>query len=127
MSRKVEYETVCAARRSSTYNSIMNTPTRTRKRPTTPVDVSAVDTRAAKAPPGVQRASVEDAAIARDVRAVNRLEPVHTALKVLSEATGMRIALVARITSDSWTACAVLDNAGFGIKSGDQVELATTY
>lgn len=65
--------------------------------------------------------------IKTEVEAVNRLEAVHTVLRVLRQSTGMRIALVARVTDDSWTACAVLDEAGFGLKPGDQLDLATTY
>jgi hypothetical protein len=62
-----------------------------------------------------------------DVAAVGRIGAVKTILRVLAEATGLRIALVARVTPDSWTACAVLDEAGFGLKPGDKLEVATTY
>lgn len=62
-----------------------------------------------------------------DVIAVSRLEAVQLILRVLSRSTGLRMALVARVTEESWTACAVLDNAGFGLKVGDQLDLQTTY
>jgi hypothetical protein len=62
-----------------------------------------------------------------DVHAIDRLEAVQTALRVLRRTTGMRIALVARVTDESWTACAVLDEAGFGLQVGDQLPLHTTY
>jgi hypothetical protein len=65
--------------------------------------------------------------IAADVAAVSRLDSVETALELLRKTTGLRMALVARVTSDSWTACAILDDAGFGLKAGDQLEVATTY
>ena len=65
--------------------------------------------------------------IRADVETVNRSDAVQTILRVLRETTGLRIALVARITDDSWTACAVLDEAGFGLKPGDKLDLATTY
>ena len=65
--------------------------------------------------------------IAADVEAINRLDAVKTVLKVLSQATGMRTALVARVTEDSWTACAVLDEAGYGLSAGTQLELSTTF
>jgi hypothetical protein len=58
---------------------------------------------------------------------ISRLDVVQTALKVLRQSTGMRIALVARITKDSWTACAVLDEADFGLQAGDSLELKSTY
>lgn len=63
----------------------------------------------------------------KELDSINRLEAVQTALKVLRQSTGMRIALVARITDDSWTACAVLDDANFGLKAGDKLELTSTY
>jgi hypothetical protein len=65
--------------------------------------------------------------VAADIAAIDRLDAVGTALKVLRRTTGLRIALVARVTDASWTACAVLDEAGFGLKPGDELELSTTY
>lgn len=62
-----------------------------------------------------------------DVAAIDRLDAVKMSLKVLRRATGLRIALVARVTEESWTACAVLDEAGFGLRPGDQLELSATY
>jgi hypothetical protein len=62
-----------------------------------------------------------------DTLMFQRLPVVQTALRVLSRTTGLRIALVARVTNDSWTACAVLDEADFGLNPGDQLELNTTY
>ncbi len=63
----------------------------------------------------------------RDIAAIDRLEAVRLSLQVLRRATGLRIALVARVTESSWTACAVLDEAGFGLKPGDELDLSTTY
>lgn len=65
--------------------------------------------------------------VAADVAAIDRLEAVKTSLKVLRRATGLRIVLVARVTDASWTACAVLDEAGFGLQPGDGLDLSTTY
>lgn len=62
-----------------------------------------------------------------DALAINRLEAIQTILRVLQRTTGLRIALVARVTDQSWTACAVVDEAGFGLKPGDQLELQSTY
>lgn len=66
-------------------------------------------------------------AIENDVAAIRRIPAIDTILNVLQKTTGLRIALVARVTSDSWTACAVRDDAGFGLHAGDQLDLATTY
>ena len=38
----------------------------------------------------------------------------------------MWLSLVARVTGDSWTACAVLDQMDFGLGVGDQLAVATT-
>ncbi len=65
--------------------------------------------------------------VAADVAAIDCLEAVQTSLKVLRRATGLRIVLVARVTDASWTACAVLDEAGFGLQPGDELDLSTTY
>lgn len=62
-----------------------------------------------------------------DVVILDHLDAVQTSLRVLRRVTGLRIALVARVTESSWTACAVLDEAGFGLKSGDEIDLSTTY
>lgn len=62
-----------------------------------------------------------------DLAAIDRLEAVRMILRVLRRVTGLRIALVARVTEESWTACAVLDEADFGLKPGDELELEATY
>ena len=67
------------------------------------------------------------AAMETDVERILRLPAIETILQVLRKTAGLRIALVARVDDLSWTACAVLDDAGFGLKPGDQLELATTY
>ena len=62
-----------------------------------------------------------------DVATIDRLDAVKTCLEVLRRSTGLRIAIVARVTNESWTACAVSDGAGLGIKPGDALDLSTTY
>ena len=68
---------------------------------------------------------VTESHIVADVEAIGRLDVVRTALQVLRQATGLGTAVVARLTDDSWTACAVLGD--FELKAGDQLELATTF
>ena len=60
--------------------------------------------------------SSEDAACV--VAAIARIDAVPALLKVLCEMTGMRVAVVARVTDKTWTACAVRDKAHFGLKPG---------
>jgi hypothetical protein len=38
----------------------------------------------------------------------------------------MRVALVARVTDKTWTACAVEDEAHFGLRAGMQLAVNTT-
>jgi len=66
-------------------------------------------------------------AIQKDVSAINRIEAVQMILKTLARSTKMRVSLVSRITDDSWTACAVIDEANFGLNVGDELNLASTY
>ena len=66
-------------------------------------------------------------AIQLDVAAVNRIDAIRIILKTLSRLTKMRISLVSRIVDGSWTACAVVDDAKFGLNVGDQLELESTY
>jgi signal transduction histidine kinase len=61
-----------------------------------------------------------------DIAAVARIGAVPTILRVVSQVTGLRLALIARVTRESWVACAVLDQMGFGLDVGDQLEVATT-
>ncbi len=65
--------------------------------------------------------------VSADVAAIDRLEAVKMALKVLRRTTRLRTALVVRVTDCSWTACAVLDEGGFGFAPGDELELSTTF
>jgi signal transduction histidine kinase len=60
------------------------------------------------------------------VALVSRLEAVPTILMVITEITGLRLSLVARVTQNSWTACAMSDEMQFGLAPGDHLEVATT-
>ena len=68
-----------------------------------------------------------DLLIEKDVAVFSRIEAVKMILETLQKLTGMRLSLVARVDENSWTACAVLDRVDFGLSSGDQLELSTTY
>jgi signal transduction histidine kinase len=62
----------------------------------------------------------------RSVAAIACIDAVPTLLKVLCEITGMRVAVVARVTDKTWTACAVKDEAHFGLKPGMEFQANTT-
>jgi signal transduction histidine kinase len=75
-------------------------------------------------PPASEQGSIHHAD--PDVAAVQRIGAVPTILRVISETTGLRLALVARVTESSWTACAALDRMDFGLSAGDTLDVATT-
>lgn len=62
-----------------------------------------------------------------DLTLVANSPSVDSILTLLREVTGLRIALVARVTEAEWRACAVLDDADFGLSSGDTLAVTTTY
>lgn len=63
---------------------------------------------------------------AADIATIGRISAVPAILQVISEMTGLRFAAVARVTEDSWTACAVLDRLDFGLPVGGELDLNTT-
>ncbi|MCS5515865.1 ATP-binding protein [Pseudomonas qingdaonensis] len=65
-------------------------------------------------------------AITADLATIARINAVPAILQVICETTGMRFAAVARVTENNWTACAVLDNLGFGLGVGGELNVATT-
>ncbi|WGS48125.1 GAF domain-containing sensor histidine kinase [Paraburkholderia sp. D15] len=68
----------------------------------------------------------EEAQIARDIEAVQRIDAVPAILRLICRNTGMGFAAVARVTGQSWTACAVQDDVAFGLAAGGQLDLRTT-
>lgn len=68
-----------------------------------------------------------DSPHAADVAAVGRIEAVKTVLRLLLQTTGLRLGVVARVTAEAWTCCAVLDEVNFGLHPGDTLEIATTF
>lgn len=61
-----------------------------------------------------------------DIAAVQRVPGIEAMLAELCRLTGMGFAAVARVTSDRWIACQVLDRVEFGLKPGDELQIATT-
>ncbi|MPS67967.1 MAG: GAF domain-containing protein [Novosphingobium sp.] len=64
--------------------------------------------------------------IAEDMEAVARIDAVPSILEIACRITGLRFAAVARVTSTSWTACAVRDEIAFGLEVGGSLDLKTT-
>ncbi len=61
-----------------------------------------------------------------DIAAIQAISALPTILELVSNLTTLRFICVARVTDTSWTACAVLDKLGFGMRPGDELDLATT-
>ena len=64
--------------------------------------------------------------IENDIRAVGRIGAVPNLLRVLCETTGMGFAAVARVTDESWIACAVADDIHLGVSPGGHLDVNTT-
>jgi signal transduction histidine kinase len=64
--------------------------------------------------------------IAEPVAVIGRIDVVPTLLEVLCEMTGMRVAVVARVTDKTWTACAVKDDIRLGLEPGAQFPVDAT-
>jgi len=63
---------------------------------------------------------------AADIATIGRISAVPAILQVIRELTGLRFCAVARVTEDSWTACAVLDQLNFGLQVGGELDVVTT-
>jgi signal transduction histidine kinase len=63
---------------------------------------------------------------AADIATIGRISAVPAILQVIRELTGLRFCAVARVTENSWTACAVLDQLNFGLQVGGELDLVTT-
>ncbi len=81
-----------------------------------------------RAEPALPSAVIEDRPeeIVHDLQAVAQIEALPTLLAVLCVTTGMRFAAVARVTENTWTACAVHDEINFGLKVGGELPVEST-
>jgi signal transduction histidine kinase len=64
--------------------------------------------------------------IERDIATVASIDAITNILNVVCGLTGMGFAAVARVTETTWTACAVRDDVGFGLRAGGELPLKTT-
>lgn len=64
--------------------------------------------------------------LAEDIKRVEAIAAVPAILDVALRMTGMGFAAVARVTDTRWITCQSLDPVGFGLKPGDELEIATT-
>ncbi|ARS39640.1 histidine kinase [Sphingobacteriaceae bacterium GW460-11-11-14-LB5] len=64
--------------------------------------------------------------ILEDIEFINQIPAVAHILEIVCRTTGMGFSAVARVTSDSWVACAVHDEINFGLSVGSELKLETT-
>ena len=67
-----------------------------------------------------------DSQIAKGIDAISQIDAIPLILKLCCQNTGLRFAVVARVTDTSWTACAVRDEINFGLGPGDELDLKST-
>ncbi|CAN5326371.1 HAMP domain-containing sensor histidine kinase [soil metagenome] len=75
---------------------------------------------------GAEANADQASGIERDIAAVAGIDAIANILDVVVSVTGMGFAAVARVTETHWTACAVRDDIGFGLKPGGELPLKTT-
>lgn len=64
--------------------------------------------------------------IASDITAIAGFKAVPVLLDIVCRSTGLGFAAVTRVTELRWIACAVRDDAGFGLQPGDELPIETT-
>src|SRR5262245_20905047 len=62
-----------------------------------------------------------------DIDAVEQIGAVPTILDVVCRLTNTRFAAVARVTEDRWIACSIRDEIPFGLQSGSELPIETTF
>ncbi|MEH6680292.1 MAG: ATP-binding protein [Sediminicola sp.] len=62
----------------------------------------------------------------KDINDVQSIDALPTILDVLSQSTGMGFVAVARVTTEKWITCGVLDNLAFGLVPGDELKVEST-
>ena len=67
-----------------------------------------------------------DKALQQCVAEVQAISAVPDIMITLAGLTGLRLICVAHVTETAWTACAVMDQLGFGLKPGDPLDVTTT-
>ena len=63
---------------------------------------------------------------ANDIAAVNSIDGLNSIFNVIGLTTNMRFAAVARVTDERWITCGAMDNLGFGLTPGDELDVKTT-
>lgn len=62
----------------------------------------------------------------RDIHAIQSIPQIPTILDICGRVSGLRYAVVARVTADRWINCASSDRMGFGLGPGEELDVSTT-
>lgn len=62
-----------------------------------------------------------------DIDLLTAIPMVPRILEVLTGSSGMRIAVIARVTEERWVVCSALDQAGFGLQPAAELPIETTF
>ncbi|WP_417691766.1 ATP-binding protein [Roseibium sp.] len=62
-----------------------------------------------------------------DINTLASSDTIRVILETVMLATGMRFAAVARVTAKRWVACRTVDEINFGLQSGDEIEIRSTF
>lgn len=65
--------------------------------------------------------------LTRDIAMIQSIAAIPTIMRVITETTGLRWIGVARVTPEQWTLCSVNDQLNFGLKPGDELDIANTF
>jgi signal transduction histidine kinase len=68
----------------------------------------------------------QETSIQSDILKISRIPSVANILEVVCEITGMGFAAIARVSENSWIACATKDKIGFGLGVGGELKVETT-
>jgi signal transduction histidine kinase len=71
--------------------------------------------------------SPDDQEFSDDIAAVSAMHAVPVLLEIICRMTGLRFAVLARVTGQRWMCLAAHDEMGFGMRPGDELDIATTF
>jgi len=64
--------------------------------------------------------------LSTDIEVIQRMSAIPKILDSVAEMTGLRFVCVARVTENSWNACAILDRLEFGLPIGGSLDVSST-
>lgn len=66
-------------------------------------------------------------ALQNDIENVINISAIPSLLNVICRTTGLRFSAIARVTDKQWITCLTQDELNFGLKTGDELQIETTF